>query len=286
VAVVLAAVAALLFGVLAVAIRVALRTVADPDAGSLVTTAVAGVVCVFVAAAFGEWTRTPWSQTWPFFVAGVVTPGITQVLFTRAVELIGPSRTAILVGISPVLSAVIAIALLDEPLRVGLALGTALIVAGGAMLAWERGGLRGLVSLGTGFGVLAAVLFSARDNFVRWAERSDTVPGVVAATCSLAAATVVIAVVVAVRGDLVVRTRRAAGPFLVGGLSYGGAYACLLEAFDRGRVTVVTPLYATESLWAVLISAIVLRRAEGVGARLVAAALLVVAGGALIGGFR
>jgi hypothetical protein len=36
----------------------------------------------------------------------------------------------------------------------------------------------------------------------------------------------------------------------------------------------------------VLISALVLRRAEAVGVRLAAASVLVVAGGALIGGFR
>ena len=51
-------------------------------------------------------------------------------------------------------------------------------------------------------------------------------------------------------------------------------------------MTVVTPLYATESLWAVVISAVVLRGTERVGLRLAAASLLVVAGGALIGGFR
>ncbi len=285
-AVLLAAAAALLFGVLAVAIRVALRTAPDPDAGSLITTLVAGLVCVVVAAALGEWGRVPWHETWPFFVAGIVTPGISQLLFTRAVDLIGPSRTTILVGISPVLSAVIAIALLGEPLRAALVFGTFLVVAGTTMLAWERGGWRGLVSLGTGLGVLAAILFSARDNFVRWAERGDTVPGVVAATCSLTAATVTILVVVSVQGNVVSRARLVARPFLVGGLAYGGAYACLLAAFDHGRVTVVTPLYATESLWAVVISAVVLRRTERVGVRLAAASLLVVAGGALIGGFR
>src|SRR5207253_2806926 len=99
--------------------------------------------------------------------------------------------------------AIIAIALLGEPVRAALVFGTVLVVAGGTLLAWERGGVRGLASLGTGFGVVAAVLFSARDNFVRWAERGDTVPGVVAAACSLAAASVVIAAVVAVRGDFV-----------------------------------------------------------------------------------
>ena len=103
---------------------------------------------------------------------------------------------------------------------------------------------------------------------------------------SLAAATVVMAVLVALEGGLVPRVRPAFRPFAVAGLLYGSAYAFLLTAFDRGRVTVVAPLYATESLWAVVIGALVLRRSEDVSLRLFAAALLVVAGGALIGGFR
>ena len=51
-------------------------------------------------------------------------------------------------------------------------------------------------------------------------------------------------------------------------------------------MTIVAPLYATESLWAVVFSVVILRSVERVGVRLLAASLLVVAGGALIGGLR
>jgi drug/metabolite transporter (DMT)-like permease len=285
-AVLLGAAAAMSFGALAAAIRVALAPGIDPDAASLVTTTVACIVCVAIAAAFGQWSGVPWRDTWPFFVAGTVAPGITQVLFTRAVGLIGPSRTTILVGTSPVLSALIAIAFLDEPLRVVLALGTLLVVGGGTMLAWERGGPRGLLTLGAVLACVAAMLFSIRDNFVRWAERGSAVPGVVAASCSLATASLVIGGLVFARSAGAGRMRAAAAPFLLSGLIYGLAYAFLLTGFDHGRVTVVAPLYGTESLWAVVFSIAVLRRAEAVGVRLATASLLVVAGGALISGFR
>lgn len=285
-AVLFAASAAILFGALAVTIRIALRTDADPDAGALVTTAVACVACIGIAAAFGQWSHVPWSDTWPFVAAGIIAPGISQFLFTRAVALIGASRTTILVGISPVLSAAIAIALLGEPFRVSLAVGTLLVVCGGTLLAWERGSLADFLTLGVAFGAGAAALFSVRDNFVRWAERGSSVPGVVAAACSLVSATLVLALFVAVGGDAVRRTRAAATPFFGPGVIYGIAYAFLLTAFDRGRVTVVSPLYATESLWAVVFAALILRNVERIGLRVLAASLLVVAGGALIGGFR
>jgi len=48
----------------------------------------------------------------------------------------------------------------------------------------------------------------------------------------------------------------------------------------------VAPLVATESLFAVLISIVVLRHSERIGPRLLLAAGLVVGGGALISSFR
>jgi len=175
---------------------------------------------------------------------------------------------------------------LGEPLHVALVFGTLLVVAGGTLLVRERGGPAALLSLGLGLGLSAALLFAVRDNLVRWAARGNDVPGFVAATASLASASVVILLVVAARPDAVARIRRASRAFLLSGLVYGVSYGCLYSAFDRGRVTIVAPLVATESLFAVLISIVLLRRTERIGPRLLLAAALVVGGGALISSFR
>ena len=71
--------------------------------------------------------------------------------------------------------------------------------------------------------------------------------------------------------------------FVPAGLLFGLSYVSLYEAFFRGRLSVVAPLVATESLWGVGFSALFLRRIEGVGRRLVVGALFVVAGGIVIG---
>ena len=60
----------------------------------------------------------------------------------------------------------------------------------------------------------------------------------------------------------------------------------LFEAYYRGRVTVVAPLVAVESLAVVLLALWVLRDSEHIGRRLIIGAALIVAGGALIGAFR
>jgi len=284
--VLLAAGAALSFGALAVTIRLALVPPIDAEAASLVTTFLAGVFCVVLAVVKGDFSGLDWADTWPFFVTGLFAPGISQILFTRAVGVIGPSRTAVMVGVSPVLSAAIAVTILGEPLHVALVLGTLLVVAGGTLLVRERVGPGALLSFGIALGLGAALLFAVRDNLVRWAARGSDVPGFVSASASLASATLVIAIVVLLRPKAVARVRRAFPPFVLSGLVYGVSYACLYSAFDRGRVTIVAPLVATESLWAVLLSMLVLRRSERIGARLLVAAALVVGGGALISGFR
>ena len=278
--------AALSFGALAVTIRLALRPPLDPEAASLVTTFLAGVCCAVLAVAAGDLSGVDWRDTWPFFVTGLFAPGISQILFTRAVGVIGPSRTAVFVGVSPVLSAAIAVTLLDEPVHIALVFGTLLVVAGGTLLVRERGGRAGLLSLGITMALGAALLFGVRDNLVRWGARGSDVPGFVAASASLASATVVIALVVLMRPNAVARVRQAFRPFVLSGLVYGVSYACLYSAFDRGRVTIVAPLVATESLFAVLISMVVLRKSERIGVRLLVAAALVVGGGALISSFR
>ncbi len=64
------------------------------------------------------------------------------------------------------------------------------------------------------------------------------------------------------------------------------AQATLFEALDRARVTIVAPLVGTGVLWTVVLAALFLERSELVGRRLVVVALLVAAGGALVGATR
>ena len=80
--------------------------------------------------------------------------------------------------------------------------------------------------------------------------------------------------------------QRARAPSASAGLLFGLSYTALFEAYYRGRVSVVAPLVATESLWGVAFAALLLRRRELVGRRLVVGALLIVAGGVLIGASR
>jgi uncharacterized membrane protein len=278
-AVLLAIASASLFGAMTVAIRVALDRGALAEGGALFTVLAAlGVTLPFAAFQGGEVVGV-----WPFLLAGILGPGLSQLLFTLAVREAGPSRTSVVVGTAPLFSVAIALVFLDEPLEAGLVGGAVLIVLGGLLLVGERDRPEHVRLLGLGLALVATVVFATRDNLIRWlAVDTDVAPGVAAAATLAAGGAVIALYALATRTPLRRAEMRA---FLPAGVLFGLSYVCLFEAYYRDLVTVVSPLVATESLWGVALSALWLR-SERVGVRLVAGALLVVSGGILIGSFR
>jgi drug/metabolite transporter (DMT)-like permease len=279
-AVVLALASAALFGSMTVALRFALARVPDAEAGALLTILIAFVVTVpFVAAGDIEL-----GGIWPFLLAGVLGPGGSQLLFTLAVRDAGPSRTSVTVGTAPLFSVAIALVLLNEPAKAGVILGALLVVVGGIVLAREPGRPEHVKWIGLGFALAAAVVFAVRDNLVRHLSLDTAVPPALAAATTLFAGGLTVAL------WLLLTRRRLplAGlvAFVPAGVFFGLSYLCLFEGYYRGRVSVVSPLVATESLWGVGLSALLLRRHELVGPRLLAGAGLVVVGGVLISIFR
>ena len=276
----LALASAFLFGAMTVALRFALARSADAEAGALLTIIPAFAVTLpFVAAGPIEL-----GGIWPFVLAGMLGPGLSQLLFTLAVRDAGPSRTSVTVGTAPLFSVAIALVVLGEPVHAGLLGGAVLIVAGGVLLVGERGRPVHVKRIGLLFALGATVVFATRDNFVRHLSGGTDVRPALAAAATLASGGVVVALFL-----LASRRRLPTGGLLAyvpAGLLFGLSYVCLFEGYYRGRVSVVSPLVATESLWGVGLSALLLRRHELVGRRLVAGAALIVVGGALIGAFR
>jgi drug/metabolite transporter (DMT)-like permease len=273
-AVLLALASAALFGGMTIAVRVGLRD--GGDAGGVALATVLSALCVtLVAATF----RHDVHHVWPFFLAGLLAPGASQILFTLGIREIGASRTSVTVGAAPLVAVAIALVFLGEPVRVPLVIGALAVVAGGVLLASERdrpGHLRGRGLL---YAAGAAALFATRDNIVRGLHGHASPETAAAAT--LVAGTVV-AAVWARRAPTAQELRRL-GP---AGVLFGLSYICLFEAYWRGRVTVVSPLVATESLWGVVLAALLIRQTEGMGRKVALGALLIVVGGAVIGATR
>jgi drug/metabolite transporter (DMT)-like permease len=273
----LALASAALFGGMTVALRLALVRYPGAEVGAAATVVTALGVALVAVAVEGARGDVALGGAWAFALAGILAPGGSQILFTLAVRDAGPSRASVAVGAAPLVSVAIALALLHEPARPALLLGAVLIVAGGLALALERRRPEHVRRIGLVYAAAATILFASRDNVVRWLSEGDVPPSTAAATTLITG----VFFALALARQLPAKERLLA--FAPAGLCFGLSYVFLFEAFYHGRVTVVAPLVATESLWGVGLSILLLRRTELVGARLAVGALLIVVGGVLIG---
>ena len=161
-AVLLAAASAAAFGAMTVAIRAGLRDGGDPG-GAAVATLLPALAIAF----FASLVRHDYADAWRFFLAGLLAPGISQLLFTFAVREVGPSRTSVTVGAAPLGALAIAFVFLGEPVQAPLVVGGLAVVGGGVMLASERDRPGHLRARGLLFAGGAALFFGIRDNIVR-----------------------------------------------------------------------------------------------------------------------
>ena len=264
--------------------RRGLARVADVDAGAAVINI--GAFFLVAAAALVAGSDFDAGELWPFLLLGVFVPGVTQLIVVHAVRAAGASRAGILFGMTPLFSALIAIVAFGEPLRWPLVAGTVLIVAGGVALAWEGERPVDYRAYGAALAVGVAVAFGLRDNIARSVSADVTADALAQTTALMLGAAIVLGANLLRRRSALARLRAASGPFASSAVLTGLGQASLFEALGRARVTVVAPLAGTGVLWTVVFAAIFLGRTELIGRRLVVVALLVVAGGALVGATR
>lgn len=283
-AVLFACLAGLFLGALNITMRQGLVRVPDAEAGAATFT----VIALALVAAASAVTRTTFDlgQIWPFVLIGAGVPGLSQLFAVRAVQAAGASRAGILFGMAPLFSSLIAIVAFGEPLRWPLVVGTLLVVAGGASLAGESERPPDYRAYGAIVAVLVAVTFGIRDNVSRSVGEHVTADPLAQATAIMLGAAIVLVVSLALRPGAMRRARAALVPFAPSGVVTALGQCTLFEALARGRVTVVAPLAGTGVLWTVVLASLFLGRSELIGKRLVVVALLVVAGGTLVGATR
>jgi uncharacterized membrane protein len=283
-AVALALVAAVLFGAMAATLGISFQRSSDAEAGALVT----GLVALAVTLVLSLDAVSDGGDLWPFFLTGLIAPGGSHMLYVLAVKEIGASRSAVIVGAAPLVAVTIAFTLLGEPVEAALVVGALLIVLGVVALAGERDRPEHLRFVGLVLALASTVFFATRDNVVRWLSEDTTVDPQLAATATLVSGSAVMAAyLLFLRGRGAPRdVVKAFRPFALPGVFWGVSYAAIFEAFYRGRVSVVSPLVATEALFGVLLAAVIIGRSELIGRHVIVAAGLVVCGGVLIGVFQ
>ena len=216
-----------------------------------------------------------------FALVGLFFPAAVTLLTYSGNQRMGPTITSSVSCTTPLFALSAAILFLGETLTFGNMLGTAAIVLGMLLLTWA-GGARprewplwaiALPFAAAAIRALAQVL--TKFGLALWPNpyAASLVGYTVSAIVILAAARV--------SGPRQRADRRAAPWFLATGLLNGGSVFLMYTALARGPVALVSPIVATYPLFTLALSVLFLRQ-DRIAPRVVAGAVLTVAGVALL----
>ncbi len=278
--VLLALVAACLFGVSTVTAKRGLMIV-HPQAASLV---VIGTVVALYLLTSPLWMRAQdWFTLgfWIFVLNGLMHPFLSMYLALEATARTGPTVAATLSGTAPLFAAFTAIAFLGESINAWISLGTAATVVGVMTLSWSPKGTGTLLRLALLFATGAAIVRGLNHTIGKWGL--ETMPNVfmasfVSFSVSLCGALLVYRLRT---GSLVVRIPRAGlGYFVLTGMIIAVAVLCMYGGLATGRVVVGSPIIAAYPVFT-LLTALMFKQ-ESLTLKLAAGVLLVVGGVALV----
>ena len=230
------------------------RSRASALVGATVGVSIAAIVSLILALLSGS--SVPDSEVlWKFAIVGIIAPGSSQGLFVSSIGSIGPARTSILIGTSPVFSVLLAVIFLDESWKTTIMIGTLLTVVGSALISWEKG--IQFRQIGIIFAVATSLTFGIRDVVARHFNLGTDVSSWWSGTVVLIAASITLWVFVSIKFGPIwkTQTRKALPEFIPSGIMIGIALPLLLEALNKGAVNIVAPLaLAAQNIAIVILS--------------------------------
>ena len=230
------------------------RSRASALVGATVGVTIAAIVSLILALISGS--SLPDSEVlWKFAIVGIIAPGSSQGLFVSSIGSIGPARTSILIGTSPVFSVLLAVIFLDESWKTTIMIGTLLTVLGSALISWEKG-IR-FRQIGIVFAIATSLTFAIRDVVARHFNVGTDVSSWWSGTVVLIAASITLWIFVSIKFGPIwkTQTRKALPEFIPSGIMIGIALPLLLEALNRGAVNIVAPLaFASQNIAIVILS--------------------------------
>ena len=230
------------------------RSHASALVGATVGVTIAAIVSLILALVSGS--SLPDSEVlWKFAIVGIIAPGSSQGLFVSSIGSIGPARTSILIGTSPVFSVLLAVIFLDESWKTTIMIGTLLTVVGSALISWEKG-IR-FRQAGIVFAIATSLTFAIRDVVARHFNVGTDVSSWWSGTVVLIAASITLWIFVSIKFGPIwkTQTRKALPEFIPSGIMIGIALPLLLEALNRGAVNIVAPLaLASQNIAIVILS--------------------------------
>ena len=224
-----------------------------------------------------------WTAVGLFVASGIFASTLGRLLNFTSIERLGVPLSAAIIGSNPLFSTLFAAMFLGEQVAANTLLGTVLVVAGIAVARSGGQAVKGLRGRDLVLPIAAATFYGAA-SVTRKAALNilpDSVFGaVIGAMSSLVVYSIYLIVTRRTR-DLQINWVGSRF-FVVNGVVLTLAWLSMFTALTTGKVSVVTALGGTSPLFAVLLSAILLRDSEELNLRIAVGCLAIVAGAAVI----
>ncbi len=224
-----------------------------------------------------------WTAVGLFVASGIFASTLGRLLNFTSIERLGVPLSAAIIGSNPLFSTLFAAMFLGEQVAANTLLGTVLVVAGIAVARSGGQAVKGLRGRDIMIPIAAATFYGAA-SVTRKAALNilpDSVFGaVIGALSSLVVYSIYLIVTRRTR-DLQINWVGSRF-FVINGVVLTLAWLSMFTALTTGKVSVVTALGGTSPLFAVLLSAILLKGSEELNLRIAVGCLAIVAGAAVI----
>jgi len=222
-----------------------------------------------------------------FVLAGFFGTAIGRIAIFAGNARVGASISSAVVSARPLFATALAIGFLGEDVTLATVAGVVVLAVGLAVLSLARGGdLEGWEPRELLVPLVAAICFAVGNVLRRFGLLTEEVSALEAVALNEVAALLVLLAYAAIRGrrDLLTRPPRTYAVFGASGVITAVALLSMFTAFSLpgGQVALVDPLMATAPLFTLVFSAVLLRDLERVSVGVVAGAVLVVIGVALV----
>ena len=291
VAIALALLAACGFASGNILIRIGTQYVPAPVATFFTVLVGAVMVCAIAFAVnFGEIKALPLQAYGWIAVMGILAYPVARVLHHSAIRMVGATRAMPMVSLQPLMAFGIGFLILGERPNLLVTIGTPVIVGGLLLVVMPRRKTADdrrpeIRKLGYLLAVGGAMAFVSRDAISRYVQSAlELAPPFVMSGFALVIGGAILFAIIhrGVIDSIRNLPLRYVGICCLAGVLQGMAVASLFHALSRAPVTIVTPIYASQPLIALLLASLFLRELEAPDWTLAIGTMLSVAGVILV----
>ncbi|MGH3504029.1 MAG: DMT family transporter [Nocardioidaceae bacterium] len=277
---ILALTTAMCFGLSPVVLKRGFAREGRSDVAVVIGLAIAVPCCLLAAPVLGGISfagLTP-AALGGFVLGGVFGGGIGRRWMYTAIDRIGASPATAIKNSAPLITTVLAILLLGETVTALRWLAIVVVVAGITCITWQRGaGSSQVFNVGVLAAFGSAASFGVRPLFLKYGLDAANLP-LTAALIGTIAGLLFATALTPLRQIWQGLREPSLGMFVVSGVLQAIGFLALTFGLSVGDVSVVYPVTSTAPLFAVLFTAVMLRRTERLTWRVVAGACAIVVG--------